>query len=49
MSNRFFVEKRSAGRDCFQGGGGVGEVMTTDKIFFWGENVDLERRVILGI
>ena len=44
MSNRCFVEKRSAGREfCPRG------VMTTAKILFLGENVDLERQVIVGM
>ena len=38
MSIRYFVEKSGAGRDFVTGGGE--EVMTTDKIVFWGENLD---------
>ena len=49
MSNRYFVEKRSAGREFCPRGGRVGEVMTTAKILFLGENLDLERRVIVGM
>ena len=43
VSVRYFVGKCGAGRKCFRGGG-VGEVMSTDIILFWGEVLDLERR-----
>ena len=39
---------RRAGLFFFWGGGG-GEIMSTDKIPFWREGRDLERRVMLGM
>ena len=44
---QYFVGKRGPGQDFFFiGGGGV---MSTDKFFFWREEVDLERQVALDM
>ena len=48
MSVRYFVGKRGAGRD-FLIGGVVVDVMSTDKVIFGGEDLELKRRVILDM